>query len=177
MQYLKKNFPLRRIEIKYPNNKPWLSKGLQCCIKHKNKLYYKSIKYRNAYNELKYTTYRNKLKKILIKAEKEHYRKLLNSNKSNMRKTWNILKTIINKNRKKKVQSQFKIGDNEITKNKNLISEKFNNFFTNIGPTLANKIPSQQCTPDHYLHNKISTTLFLSPLYKKNLMTACLYTE
>ena len=86
-----------------------------------------------------YTTYRNKLKHILLKAEKDHYASLLESYKSNMKKTWGILKEIINKNKVRKIQEQFKLSDGSVTFNKLIISEKFNDFFINIGPTLAKK--------------------------------------
>ena len=39
-----KNFPKREVKIQYNSRKPWLSDGLKDSIKHKNKLYYKSLK-------------------------------------------------------------------------------------------------------------------------------------
>ena len=81
-----KNSPKRKIKLRYNNRKLWLSEGLRYSIKQKNKLYYKSIKCKTAYNEIMYTTYRNKLKHILLKAEKDHYASLLESYKSNMKK-------------------------------------------------------------------------------------------
>ena len=132
-----KNFPKRKIKLRYNNRKPWLSEGLRYSIKQKNKLYYKSIKCKTAYNEIMYTTYRNELKHILLKAEKDHYASLLESYKSNMKKTWGILKETINKNKVRKIQEQFKLSDGSVTSNKLIISEKFNEFFINIGPTLA----------------------------------------
>ena len=51
-----KNFPKRKVKIKYYNRKPWLSDGLKNSIGHKNRLYHKSITFRTAYNE---TTYKN----------------------------------------------------------------------------------------------------------------------
>ena len=75
-----------------------------------------------------YTTYRNKLKHILLKAEKDHYASLLESYKSNI-KTWGILKEIINKNKVRKIQVQFNLSDGSVTCNKLIISEKFNEFF------------------------------------------------
>ena len=71
-----KNFPKKKIKIRYYNKKPWLSAGLKLSIKHKNKLYYKNLKCKIA-----------------------HYANLLEANKSNMKKTWGILKDIINKNK------------------------------------------------------------------------------
>ena len=162
-----KHFPKKKINIKHQKHKPWLSDGLKACIKEKNKLYYKNLKFRTAYNELKYTTYRNKLKSILIKAEKDYYSKLLDANKGNMRKTWGIIKDIINKNRNKKIQTQFKVNDELITTDKTLISEKFNDFFINVGPTLASKIPEQSVKPEYYLSKRIENSIFLSNVNEK----------
>ena len=97
------HFPKKRVKLKYNNKKPWLSEGLQNAIKHKNKLYIKSIKTKCAHNETKYKTYRNKLKQILYKAEKEYYSNLISANKSNMKKTWSILKDIINKKKSQQI--------------------------------------------------------------------------
>ena len=157
-----KNFPKRKIKLRYNNRKPWLSEGLRYSIKQKNRLYYKSIKCKTAYNEILYTRYRNKLKHILQKAEKDHYACLLESYKSNMRKTWGVLKEIINKNKIRKAQAQFKLNDGSTTSDKLIISEKFNEFFINIGPTLANKIPKQTRNHSFYLGEKIVNTIFLS---------------
>ena len=158
------NFPKRKIKIRYYNKKPWLSEGLKLSIKHNNKLYHKSLKYKTAYNEIMYKTFRNKLKHVLVKAEKDHYAKLLEANKSNMKKTWGILKNIINRNKTKKIQSQFKLNDGSITSNKLVISDKFNDFFINIGPTLADKIPKQSKLPEAYLGSKIENSIMLVPV-------------
>ena len=92
------------------------------------------------------------MKHILQKAEKDHYACLLESYKSNMRKTWGVLKEIINKNKIRKNQAQFKLNDGSTTSDKLIISEKFNEFFfINIGPTLANKIPKQTRNHSFYL--------------------------
>ena len=110
-----KSFPKRKVKIRYNNYKPWLSDSLKRCIKHKNRLYYTSIKIRTAYNELMYSTYRNKLKNVLIKAEREYYAKLLEANKSSMKKTWSIIKQIINKKKHSKTETQFKLDDETVT--------------------------------------------------------------
>ena len=159
-----KNFPKREVKIQYNNRKPWLSDGLKDSIKHKNKLYYKSLKYKTAYNDLKYKCYRNKLKHIIAKAEKDHFAKLLDANKSNMKKTWGVLKDIVNKSKSRKIQSEFKLNDGNITSNKLVISEKFNEFFINIGPSLAEKIPKVARTPESYLGQRINDTIFLAPV-------------
>ena len=76
-----------------------------------------------------YTTYRNKLKNVLIKAERDYFTKLLDANKSNMKKTWSILKQVINKKKRSKIETQFKLDDETVTSDQRIISEKFNDFF------------------------------------------------
>ena len=83
----------------------------------------------SALNEITYKSYRNKLNHILKKSERQHYSDLLTANKSNIKKTWQIMKNIVNKNKIKKVQSKFKLPDGSETENKTLISNTFNDFF------------------------------------------------
>ena len=113
-----------------------------------------------------YKTHRNKTEHLKKKAEKEYYTNLLEASKSNSKKTWSILKTVINKKRNTRVQTQFKINDSIVT-DKNHIAEKFNDFFVNIGPNLANKIPTQTKTPNEYLGNKVNASIFISNVEQK----------
>ena len=77
----------------------------------------------------RYKTYRNKLGHILKKAEKQHYTDLLSAIKSNLKKTWQIMKNVVNKNKVKNVNSKFRLNDGSLTENKSILSDKFNEFF------------------------------------------------
>ena len=81
-----------------------------------------------------------------------------------MRKTWWILKNTININKSDKIQSQFKLKGGCITSNKLVISDKFNDFVINIGPTLAYKIPNQCQLSESYLGSKIENSIMLVPV-------------
>ena len=135
------HFPKQKLKLKYNTRKLWLTPGLKDAIKKQNKLHKKYLKMPSSHNEITYKSYRNKLNHILKKSEKQHYSDLLAANKSNIKKTWQIMKNIVNKNIIKKVQSKFRLPDGSVTENRSLISEKFNDFFINIGPNLAKKIP------------------------------------
>ena len=63
----------------------------------------------SACNESKYKTYRNRLNHILKKAEKQHYTDLLEANKNNIKKTWQIMKDVVNKNKVKKSSLKIQI--------------------------------------------------------------------
>ena len=163
----KKHFPKKKIKIKVNSDKPWITASLKKSIKHKNKLFYKHLRFRTAYNEIMYTTYRDKLKKILIKAEKNYYTELLTKYKGNLKKTWSILKQVINKRKRSKVQSEFKFNDGSTTRDKAIISESFNDFFVNIGPTLADRIPHQTKQPESYLGDKNQFSIQMTELKDK----------
>ena len=51
-----------------------------------------------------------------------------------------------------------------MTSDKKLISEKFNDFFVNIGPTLAKRIPIIDKSPLSYMQSSITESIFLAPI-------------
>ena len=158
------NFPKQKLKLKYNTRKLWLTQGLKDAIKKKNKLYKKYIKMPSCYNESVYKSYRNKLNTILKKSQKQHYSDLLAANKSNIKKTWQIMKNIVNKNKMKKIHSKFKLPHGSVTENKLLISNKFNDFFINIGPNLAKKNPDLGVNPLTHMGPPTSQTICLSPV-------------
>ena len=109
----------------------------------KNKLYRKYLNVKSAANEMNYKNYRNKLHHLIKIAEKRHYSELLNECQDNIKKTWQIIKNIVNKNKASQLQTKFKLNDGSFTTDGYVISNKFNDFFVNIGPNLAAKIPEK----------------------------------
>ena len=63
-------------------------------------MYKMFLKSRSKQSEDKYKTYKNKLTTILRKCEKNYNTKLLELNKGNLKETWKLLNSIINKKKK-----------------------------------------------------------------------------
>ena len=156
------SFPIIKVKFQYNNRKPWLTEALRECIKHKNKLYRKYIKHRTLCYELLYKNYRNELSKDLLKAEKLHIQYLLETNKNDLGKTWKTIKGIINKDQRSPIQNSFLHNGKTITDKKQIV-ENFNNFFTNIGPTLSKKIPFTEGNITDYL-DRVQNSIFLNPV-------------
>ena len=116
-------FPVRVFKYGYRNRKSWLSDGMKQRIKIKNKLYRKQKVSGKPEHESLYKQFRNKLNKLLADAEREHYEKLLQENHHNLKKSWNILKEIMNKRKGTKACSRFK--DSKLMVNLQLIRTKF----------------------------------------------------
>ena len=102
-------------------------------------------------------------------AEKCHYHDLLVKYSNDMKKSWGVIKSIINKNQKPHIQGRFKIGENLITTDNELISNKYNDFFINIGPTLAKSIPHVNKSPLNYLGNRLTESIYLDPVSENEI--------
>ena len=65
--------------------------------------------------------------------ERYHYHKELHKHRGNLQKTWQILKDIIGINTVSLSHLEFLVDD-KIIQDKNMIADKFNDYFTNIAP-------------------------------------------
>ena len=69
------------------------------------------------------------------KAEREFYRTQFDLYKTDLRKSWKIIKTIIGKSdRISNISDEFLIND-KIVSDKTFITNAFNNYFLNVGKT------------------------------------------
>ena len=160
-------FPFKEIKIRYNKRKAPINDELRNMIKYKNRLFYNYLKCRSSYNEQIYVSHRNKVNRLLEKNEKDHIASLLEANKGNIKKTWKIIKNVINRKRQNKIQTRFKLDTNNITTDNTTIAEKFNDFYVNVGPNLASKIPPQNITPEHYLGDRLIHELLITEVETK----------
>ena len=101
-------------------SKPWLNKSLINACKKKNNLYKNYLRNRSQAALQRYKTYKNKLTGILRTAEKLYYLQKLSCCKGDVKSTWKILNSFINKEQKHQpVVSKFLNNDgNFIDKDK-----------------------------------------------------------
>ena len=156
-------FPVRTFKNGYKNRKMWLTEGLKKSIKIKNNMYKRHKRTNNPEHEAEYKKYKNKLNYLLTKSEREHYQTLLKNNANNMKKSWKILKEVINKKKSSSSCSRF-VVNNSITTNRKIIADSFNSFFIDIGPNLASKIPNSSKKPEAFMAENISNSIFIKPV-------------
>ena len=156
-------FPTVKYKLGQRNSKPWLSNELKEMIKQKNRLYKKAKQYPSYKREQEYKSLRNVTTKMLDKAEKSYYKNLLEEHKGNVKKFWQITKCILNKHKRSPQQTKFKYN-NDLISDGNAVAEQFNNYFVNIGPSIAAKIPHSSVSPTSYLKNMNLNSLFLTPV-------------
>ena len=164
-----KSFPIKKIKLNYRNRKSWLCESLKRSIKIKNKLFCEYRHHRTKIGEMHYKKYKNKLTGILHKAEKDHYDKLFEANKNNMKKTWELISEIINRKRPHKAIPNCMDGSHADNDDKT-IADNFNKFFVNVGPSLASKIPSNNTDPLSYMNPRNPNSIFLAPVDKAEIV-------
>ena len=135
-------FPKKKIKVKSKDiQSPWITAGIKKSSKRKQRLYEKFLKCRSERNEDEYKNYKRLFETIKKRSKKLPFPKLIVNYKHNIKKTRSVTKEVIGK---EKIQQQIFpqnicIGNKEITDLKT-IAEKFNKFFTEIGPNLSKDI-------------------------------------
>ncbi|XP_065678226.1 uncharacterized protein LOC136093192 [Hydra vulgaris] len=108
-------------------------------------------------NSSKFIIYRRQINKHLLKYNVDwdlivQSVELLKKTNGNAKSTWSVIKEIIGrKNNGISIQPKKLLVDGKIIYDKSIVAENLNSFFLNIGPNLAEKIPSSSSSFDSYL--------------------------
>ncbi len=152
------------ISRKHSIKEKWMTKGLLQSALNKEYLYKKVMhKPHNNPQYLNYIKYRNLFYKLKRITKSKFYADQIEENKNDMKNTWKIMKSAMHKlNDKSNVPQLIKLN-NEVLSNDKDISTAFCNFFTNVGPAYANKIPKSNKKPEQYMKIRAKNSLFLQP--------------
>jgi hypothetical protein len=151
------SFPIKKTKNGYTNKCPWITFGLKSSIIKKHKLHIKSLRFPTQQNVKKYKKYKNKLTNILKIVERNYYMVQFDKNKSNLKKSWDVIKTVINKIKQINKKNIKLLVNGRLTDNKLLIAESFNKFFTNVGQNLDNNIPKNLNRPNFFHKKELHT--------------------
>ena len=88
--------------------------------------------------------------------------------KNNMKKTWSIIKNVKNNCKQSKANAPFFYNNSVIT-DKKIISDKFNDYFINVGKTLAAQIPKSGPSFDKYFPEPNPKSIFLVPTNEREI--------
>lgn len=157
-------FPLRKQTKKEAKDKIWITPALKKSCSIKSKLYKKWIKTKSQSDKDKYNEYKKILAKLCKKAQEMYYSEALDTKVSSSRKVWDTLHKLISNNKQKKHNIVKLKEKNSIITDESAVAEKFNKFFTNIGPSLAGQLNSSSETFKKYLKNSNVNTIYVQPV-------------
>ena len=149
--------------------------GIIRSMNTKNKMY-KSLKMTeinsHRYIQLlsEFNRCRNFLRKTIVAAKRQYYNKYFNMYRTNLKKTWDLINTTINSKCTRENPCRFSLNDEYIT-DKNDIANAFNNYFVNIGQTMARNISSQNAPFNSYLTENITYILHFQSITESDLIS------
>ena len=125
--------------------------GLQKSSKEKNRLYKKFLKNPTPLNQMSYKAYKNKFTHLLRSAKKPYFADKFKESSKNIKETWSIINQLLHK-KKSVVKCPPHFSDSGKTfTDPHEIASKFNDFFVNIGASLAKKIKNPGGSPLDYI--------------------------
>src|ERR1043165_8156647 len=129
---------------------PWMTQGLLNSTKKKAKLYVTFVKNPTPANKARFTAYRNKYKVIRTKLEQDYYSNEFAKYNHDIKKTWQLIKSIVNTENKDTIIKEILINGKKI-EDSELIADIFNTHFTNLPKSLAQNIPLSKKSYQDYM--------------------------
>ena len=164
-----KYFPLKEKIIKRKGGeKPYITNEIRALIREKNKMRRKYSKHPISYGD-QFRRLRNRVTQMIRTAEANYYKNKLIENQGNNNKTWETIKTILNKHRVKKLPSEIETNNGNLTNNLDIANE-FNNYFANVGANLASGISPSARNYQSFLGNRVNNNLTFVPATQSELL-------
>ena len=168
--YLDKHIPFVKKKSNYKKvpRLPWISKSLLRSINRKNKFYYIDKINHTEESHRTYTLYKNILTKTLRAEKRKYFQNQILLFKNDIKNTWKVINSAINKRNDKHHITKIKHNDTEIH-DFNLIASTFNDYFSQIGKNLAESIPPTHKKFNDFLRAPNPNSLFFLPVIKEEL--------
>ena len=164
-----KQLPPKKIKF---DNKPWISSKIQKMIKIKNNIFQRK-KSNPLSDNLKrlYNKFRNRVNRELKKSKINYYSNFFDRNKSNVQKIWEGIKSIVNINKSKTRNITHLNSNGTVIDNPNLIAQKFNEFFVNVGPNTERKVPINPIgNPENFLSNRNQFNFIIANISNEDVL-------
>ena len=155
---------------KYIKREPWMTQGLLNSSLNKSKLLRTKIKKPTEDNIYKYKYFCKMFTKLKRLAKSKYYTDLFYMNISNVKRTWQILREVLNKQPNHNKQNELFVIGNIETNNKQDIANGFNTFFANIGKTINDQIIQPPEVYSDFLNGNYPVNCFFQPTHEEEVI-------
>ena len=170
------HLPSKKVKFnKYKHkSKNWITAGILKSIHVRDKLYAKYRSYKlndplHSIHKSTYTKYNKMLNKMIKNAKYSYYDNEFTKYRNNLKKSWQTINEILNRDRKNTQSPSFILVNNTKITNKQKMADHFNNYFASIGESLAKKIPNASKSFDSYLQQRILTSFSFRTVQQKDV--------
>ena len=135
-----KHAPIKQIprsKLKQKIHKPWITNGLLKSIKVKQKMYRSHFLSNDPFKRDSYKKFTNILNKLKQQCKTTHYKQQFDFYKNNLKKTWTLISSLVNRKTKSQTTISRLVHNNTIYTDKHDIANRFNEYFVNVGSNLA----------------------------------------
>ena len=109
-----------------------------------------------------YKIYSNKFNKLKTQSKNAYYRKHFDLCKNNLKSTWKLIGTLINRKTKGQTYPTKIVLNNQTYTTKSEIADQLNRNFVNIGPKRISTIKDSDGEPLKYIKNSPSSSFVMS---------------
>jgi len=146
-----------------------MTRGLLKSSKKKSSLYLKYLKNPTDANRSKFITYRNKFKTIRIKAERNYCAAEFCKCSNNLKRTWSLIRSLAGMGGHETNIDSLLVNGEMIT-NPAMMANKFNNYFTGIAQSLAEKISDSPISFEKYMNPPLPNCFGLSETSSEEIL-------
>ncbi len=156
---------------KKQKDKKQITQGLRVGCAKKHFLYQIQFHNPTVANELKFKQYRNTLTRLCRTAEERYFQELIGIKKAYVKMLQEIFGPIVNPSKYKKKSNIEKVLVNgHYVTDANDIANVFNEYFTQVGKSLSDKLPVPKFDFSKYMSDSNPYSIFLSPVTEDELL-------
>ena len=136
--------------------KPWITLDIQKLMQIRDRLFARKKRQpENEHVREVYNRVRNSVSRQLEKSKKEHYEAYFDEHNTNIKKTWEGIRKIVNVKKSTKFSISHLNVNGKIVDQSIDIANTFNDFFVNVGPLTEKNVPKvPHMSPDQFLKNR-----------------------
>ena len=156
------------------NPKPWILPWLEDACARKKILYHKFIKEPTAQNKKVYDKMNNFCKKHVKLAKAKYYKKYFEEYSDNSRKQWDMINTLLNRNRTGANIRNMIDKKGNIVSTPSSIAEHFNEYFTNIASNIKSTIDNSKMQSENhqkFLRLRERKQIFLDKVFPQEVFS------
>ena len=169
-----RNAPIEKLKPKQIKLKlkPWITDDIKKLIKIRDNLFARKKRQpENMHVKEVYNIARNRVSRALSKCKIEYNQKYFEQLSTNIKKTWEAIRKIVNVKKSTNFSiSHLNINGSIIT-DPDEITNKFNNFFVNVGPNTEKGVPKvPNMTPAKFLRNRNQMNMIIAHISEEEIL-------